>query len=159
MAILALVLAATVERCDTGTTYDIRACWSRRDSAAQAALDSIHARVVAEMRQLGVDPQPLAAVQGTWRIARDKTCEFEYEQYLPGTIAPQLGTECNFRMTQARTQRLGILLAALHLHGAAPSPAPISAAGGRELERLYADLAKERLVELEASWVGEPFWT
>lgn len=192
----ALVLAATVEQCDTGTTYDMRTCWSKRADAAYGELEAAQQRVVAEMQKLGIDPKPFADATAAWKSARDQTCEFEYRQYLPGTIAPQLQAECDFRMTNARALRLDALPESLRTHGGVATAAPASTGVDAELIRVYglyrsrleielrvlleaserawllyrekecaieggscvADLAKERLAELEASWVGEPFW-
>lgn len=192
----AFLFAAIVEPCNTGTTYDLRACWSKLDVAAGDALDASHRRVVAEMRNLHLNLQPLAAATAAWKTAVDKTCAFEYRQYLPGTIAPQLQLECDYRLTTARTERLNRLLGSLQAPGAAATQAPVTTDVDTELSRVYglyrsrltpalraaledsqrawftyrdkacaveggtcvADLAKERVAELEASWVGEPFW-
>lgn len=193
---LALVLAATLQRCDTGNTYDMRMCWSRQDAAARDRLHAAYDGVAGEMRTLGIDLRPLAAAQVAWTTARDQTCDFAYLLYADGTIAPQLALECDYRMTQARTQRLTELNAELRARGAGQPEEPVSQAADRELNRIYrlyrarvtpqqsaalaaAELAwisyrdkacaieggtcmtqleKERVTELEAAWVGEPFW-
>lgn len=190
------MLAATAQQCNVGTTYDMRTCWSERADAAHAAMEAARQRVVAEMQKLGIDPKPFAGATAAWNPARDTTCEFEYRQYLPGTIAPQLQIECDFRMTLARAQRLDALLASLRTHGAFATAAPVATGDDAELGRVYglyrsrltpelralleasqrawliyrekecaveggscvSELAKERVAELEASWVGEPFW-
>lgn len=192
----ALVLAATVEQCNTGTTYDVRTCWSKRADAASEALDAAQQRAAAELQALRIDPEPFAAATAAWRSARDETCAFEYRQYVPGTIAPQLQIECDFRMTQARAQRLEALTESLRARGAISTQAPISTDVDTELSRVYglyrtrvrpelrapleasqrawlvyrkkecaveggscvAELARERVTELEDSWVGEAFW-
>lgn len=192
----ALVVAAASQQCNDGTTYDIRTCWSARADAASATMEAARQRVAAEMQKLGIDPKLFAGATAAWKPARDTTCEFEYRQYLPGTIAPQLQTECDFRMTQARALRLNALLASLRTHGILATAAPIATGADAELGRVYglyrsrlgpelrallessqrawsiyrdrecaveggecvSDLAKERVAELEASWVGEPFW-
>jgi uncharacterized protein YecT (DUF1311 family) len=192
----ALVLAAAVERCDTGTTYDMRACWSRKDSAARDAMRDARRRVAAEMQRLGLATRTLSEIDAAWSTMREATCEFEYRHYLPGTIAPQLGTECDVRMTQARTRRLEGFLTVLQAHGTVSNPVPVSPQADRELNRVYrlyraalggeqraafasaeldwiayrdkacaleggacmTELTKDRVAELEASWIGEPFW-
>jgi uncharacterized protein YecT (DUF1311 family) len=179
--------------CNSGTTYDMRACWSREDTAAGNELKAAYAAVVASYARAGRDSAPLAAAQKAWVRARDATCAFEYELYLPGTIAPQLGEECSFRMTRARTSHLTALL---REHSGAPQPSLSSAAADAALDRFYhaylarlagaqrsslaasqaawsayrdkacavsggscaRDLAKERVAELQQSWIGEPFW-
>lgn len=194
--IAALVLVAVVEQCNTGTTYDMRICWSQRADAAMAQMDTAQQRVVEELQKLRIDPTLFAEATAAWKSARETTCSFEYRQYLPGTIAPQLQDECEFRMTQARAQRLEALLASLRRRRAVATQAPISAGVDNELGRVYglyrsrvapelrapleasqgawftyrakecaleggacvAELAKERVAELEASWLGEPFW-
>jgi uncharacterized protein YecT (DUF1311 family) len=182
--------------CNQGTTYDIRSCWSKQDVAADSALQSTVVKATAALHKAGVDPALLAAAQAAWVTARDKSCTFEYELYLPGTIAPQLGVQCDVRMTRARTRRLAALLAALQTKGVRPAELPVGAAADAELNRLYAlyaarltgaqrsalaaserawkayrdkacaleggrcltELERERVAELEASWVGEAFW-
>jgi len=190
--VLAYQLLAAAPECNQGTTYDIRECWDKQDAAAAAALASTYSAVQAAFRERGLDIEPLAQSQSAWTDARDKTCSFEYEQYLPGTIAPQLGTECDVRMTQARTGRLDTVLK----QKARPREAPVAPATDAELNRIYrlylerlsksqaasfaaaqaawtsyrdkwcaieggsclAMLTNERIAELEASWLGEPFW-
>jgi uncharacterized protein YecT (DUF1311 family) len=191
----ALVLAAVAESCNVGTTYDIRNCWSGKLTTAYDAMQAAQRRVTAEMQRLGIDPEKLAAVTAAWKKARDATCDFEYRLYLPGTIAPQLATQCDVRMTQARTRRLGALLVALKARAAASTQTPKPSAQD-ELDRFYAlyrlhigdgqraaldaserewavyrakacaleggacatELDEERVAELRASWIGEPFW-
>ena len=119
--------------CDQGTTYDMRMCWSKQDDAAAVALKSTYAEVTAAFRKSGRSIEPLADAQAAWVEARDKTCAFEYQQYLPGTIAPQLGVECDVRMTRARTKRL----AALVKNSTRSSEQPISTAAAGELEHVY----------------------
>ena len=197
---LAALFAAGTARaqtaCNQGTTYDIRTCWSKQDVAADSALQSTVVKATAALHKAGVDSALLTAAQAAWVTARDKTCAFEYELYLPGTIAPQLGVECDVRMTRAQTQRLAALLAALQSKGARPAELPLGSAAGTELNRVYAlysarltaaqrsaldaaelawkvyrdktcalergrcltELERERVAELEASWVGEAFW-
>lgn len=126
--------------CNQGTTYDIRSCWSAKDNVAVAQLKSVYAAVQAEMRKLHADSAPLTSAQAAWVIARDKTCAFEYQLYLPGTIAPQLGVECDVRMTRARTKRLTLLLAALQ-NGVRPALRAVSPAAQDELDHVYSGYA------------------
>src|SRR5271166_3307475 len=107
---LALGLLAAAPACDRGTTYDMRMCWSAQDDAADTELKSTYAKVIAVFQKSGMSTEPLAAAQAAWVQARDETCAFEYDVYVPGTIAPQIGIECDLRMTRARTQRLSALL-------------------------------------------------
>jgi uncharacterized protein YecT (DUF1311 family) len=109
-AVLALQLAAAAPQCNQGTTYDIRECWAKQDAAAAAELKSTYVAVETAFQKEGLSTESLAVSQDAWTNARDKTCAFEYNMYLPGTIAPQLGTECDLRMTQARTQHLAAWL-------------------------------------------------
>lgn len=160
-AILALVIAATLERCDTGTIYDMRMCWSRRDAAARDSLLNTYGSVVVEMRKRGINPQRLAAAQAAWIIARDKTCHFEYELYATGTIAPQLGVECDYRMTQARIHRLAALEAALQSGTALPPEAALSQTADRALNRLYRQYEdritlqqRAALTAAELAWIS-----
>jgi len=124
--------------CNQGTTYDMRTCWSKQDVAADAKLQSTSLKVTAALHEAGIDPARFAAAQTAWTAARNKTCAFEYQLYLPGTIAPQLGVECDVRMTRARTQRLVALLVTLQIKGARPPELPIGSAAGAELNRVYA---------------------
>ena len=174
----------------------MRACWAKQDQSAAGDLDTAYGRVVAEMRRLGMSTAPLEAATAAWEAARSKTCAFEYALYLPGTIAPQLQTQCDVRTMQARTHRLNVLLTALASHGAATEPQTSTRDAQHQLDRFYAsyrsrvdpehrpalaaaesaweiysekecaieggscaaDLAKERIAQLEESWLGEPFW-
>jgi uncharacterized protein YecT (DUF1311 family) len=174
----------------------MRTCWSKQDNAADLALQSASTKVMAALHKEGIGPAPYAAAQAAWTTARDKTCAFEYQLYLPGTIAPQLGVECDVRTTRARTQRLTALLAALQTKAARPPELPVDAAADAELNRVYrlygervtsaqrsalaaaelawigyrdkacaleggrclTELERERVAELQASWVGETFW-
>jgi len=174
----------------------MQTCWSKQDATADSALQSAVAKVTAALHKAGNDPAPFAAAQAAWAAARDKTCAFEYQLYLPGTIAPQLGVECDVRMTRARTQRVTALLAGLQSKAARPPELPVDAATDAELNRIYGlyatrltsaqrssltaaeiawigyrdkacafegggcltELEKERVAELQASWVGEAFW-
>ncbi len=80
---------------------------------------------------------------------------------LPGTIAPQLGLECDVRMTRARAQHLSALSAALKAHGRAPAAQPVSPAADAALNRLYR-LYRDRLTEAqraslakaESAWIS-----
>jgi uncharacterized protein YecT (DUF1311 family) len=174
----------------------MRTCWSKQDVAADSKLQSASVKVTAALHKAGIDPAPFSAAQAAWAAARDKTCAFEYQLYLPGTIAPQLGVECDVRMTRARTRRVGALLAALQTKGTPPPKLPVDAAADAELNRVYGlyvarltsaqrsalaaaelawigyrdkacaleggrcltELERERVAELQASWVGEAFW-
>jgi uncharacterized protein YecT (DUF1311 family) len=196
LAAVVLAVAAATAQCDRGTTYDMRTCWNDRSESAGAELKSDYAKAAARMRGWGLSAAPLSAVQTAWTSARDKTCSFEYELYLPGTIAPQIAVECSVRMTQARTKRLDALLSALQTRDRVRAPKPVSPATGTQLDSLYrgylarltaaqrtllagaqtawaayrdkacaleggaclTDLEKERIAELQASWLGEPFW-
>jgi uncharacterized protein YecT (DUF1311 family) len=191
----ALLLALASGACDQGTTYDMRTCWAKRDDAASDKLHATNRKVDDALRASGSDPRPLAAAQRAWGAARDKTCAFEYEQYLPGTIAPQLGVECDYRMTLARTRRLATLLARLESGRSPPDERPASPRAVAQLGAVYreyakrltptlrsalinaqrawttyvdracaiergacrSELANERMTELQASWIGEPF--
>jgi len=172
----------------------MRTCWSKQDNAADLALKGASAKVTAALHKEGIDPAPFAAAEVAWATARDKTCAFEYQLYLPGTIAPQLGVECDVRMTRARTKRLTALLAAVQAKAA--RLLPVDAAADTGLNRVYklyaarltaaqrsslaaaelawinyrdkactleggrclTELERERVGELQASWVGEAFW-
>jgi uncharacterized protein YecT (DUF1311 family) len=174
----------------------MRTCWSKQDNAADLALQSASTKVTAALHNEGIDRAPYAAAQAAWATARDKTCAFEYQLYLPGTIAPQLGVECDVRMTRARTKRLTALLAAVQTKAARQAQLPVDAAADAELNRVYklyvarltsaqrsslaaaelawinyrdkacaleggrclTELERERIAELQASWVGEAFW-
>lgn len=123
--------------CSQGTTYDIRMCWSEQDVAADAQLRSAYAGTTAALRKAGIASARLASAQAAWVDARDKTCAFDYELYLPGSIAPQLGLECDVRMTRARARRLESLQTALQTNAALPAERPVSAAADAELDRVY----------------------
>jgi uncharacterized protein YecT (DUF1311 family) len=149
--------AASGNPCSQGTTYDMRMCWDKQNAAAASALTATYAKVAAKFTKSGMDTAALTAAQAAWATARDKTCAFEYELYLPGTIAPQLGVECDVRMTRARTQHLASLLA--KSSGAAEQP--VSKSADAELNRLYRlylerlnKTQKSSLVAAELAWIA-----
>lgn len=156
---VAFILAAAAQ-CNQGTTYDMRTCWSEQSDAADAELRQAYAEASARLRAWGINSAPLADAQAAWETARDKTCEFEYRRYLPGTIAPLLGAECDVRMTRARTQRLTVLLASMQTRDARSSERAVSAAAAAELKRVY-DLYSARITVDERALLAaaEAAWT
>jgi uncharacterized protein YecT (DUF1311 family) len=141
-----LLIAVAGNPCNQGTTYDMRTCWSKQSDAAFSELTATYAKVAAKFTKAGVGTVALAASQATWATARDKTCAFEYELYLPGTIAPQLGVECDVRMTRARTQHLASLL----LKSPRVAERPVAPSADAALKRLYRDYL-ERLTKTQRS--------
>lgn len=107
---LAIQLIAAAPNCDQGTTYDMRQCWAKQDASADADLKSTYATLEARFAKQGLSTDSLAVAQDAWENARGKMCAFESDLYAGGTIAPQLGTECDVRMTLARTQHLTALI-------------------------------------------------
>lgn len=130
--IFALQLVATAGQCNQGTTYDIRQCWGKESDAAAAQQKTTYASVEAAFRKEGIGTAALAASQAAWTAARDKMCAFEYDMYLPGTIAPQLGTECDIRMTRARTRDLY----AVFKEKTRPREEPLASSAAAELDRI-----------------------
>ena len=147
--VLALQLVASAGQCNQGTTYDIRQCWGKESDAAAAQLKSTYAAVEAAFRKERIGTAALAASQTAWTDARDKMCAFEYDLYLPGTIAPQLGTECDVRMTRARTEHLDAVLK----QKARPREEPISPNADAELKRLYTSY-RQRINKTQAKSLG-----
>jgi uncharacterized protein YecT (DUF1311 family) len=124
----------------------MRTCWSKQSDAATSELTATYAKIAGKFTKSGVGTAALTASQAAWVTARDKTCAFEYELYLPGTIAPQLGVECDVRMTRARTQHLASLLA----KSSRAAKRPMSSAADAALKRLYRDYL-ERLTKAQQS--------
>lgn len=141
-----LLIAVAGNPCNQGTTYDMRTCWSKQSDAARSALTATYAKVAAKFTTSGAGTVALTASQAAWATARDKTCAFEYELYLPGTIAPQLGVECDVRMTRARTQHLASLLS----KSSRAAERPVSPSADAALKRLYRDYL-ERLSKAQRS--------
>lgn len=108
--ILAIQLIAAAPNCDQGTTYDMRQCWAKQDTEAAAELKLAYAALETSFTKQGLSTESLAVSQNAWENARDKVCAFESDLYAGGTIAPQLGTQCDVRMTLARTQHLTALV-------------------------------------------------
>lgn len=174
----------------------MRMCWSKQDDAATAQMNRTYAALTAALKKNGTNPANLERAQRAWGDARDETCAFDSALYEGGTIAPQLGLDCETRLARARTQRLAAFETALRTAGRAPAPQPLSPKAAAELNRVYnlyqprltasqrtalaaaerawsayreeacaleggaclTTLTQERTVELEAAWVGEPFW-
>lgn len=152
MAIHALLLAAAVDMCNQGSTYDIKMCWSQQYVAADGELHSTYAKLRAGRQRSGIDV-PLADAQDAWVATREATCAFEYALYLPGTIAPQLAIECEVRMTRARTRRLATLLSALQPGATRPAERSVSPLADAELNRVYR-LYDERLTRAQRAALG-----
>jgi uncharacterized protein YecT (DUF1311 family) len=92
-----------------------------------------------------------------WVTARDRTCAFEYELYLPGTIAPQLGVECDVRI-DARADATSRVAAC---ESSRAPEQPVSPAADAELNRLYRlylerlnKTQKSSLVAAELAWIA-----
>lgn len=131
--VLAIALIAAAPTCDQGTTYDMRQCWAKQDAAAAADLKSAYATLEASFAKQGLSTESLTLSQDAWETARDKMCTFESDLYAGGTIAPQLGTACEVRMTLARTQHL----AALVKQKLQPPEQAGSTSADAELTRIY----------------------
>lgn len=161
LGVVAFLVAAAAPVCDQRTTLEMRTCWDQQSEVATAELKQAYAKVAARMRGWGLSPDPLATVQATWSTAREKTCAFEYDLYLPGTIAPQLGVECSVRMMRARTKRLEQMLSALQTRERRPSPLLASPSAVGELNKLYhlylarlTTSQRASLVSAQDAWVG-----
>jgi uncharacterized protein YecT (DUF1311 family) len=149
------------DACNTGTTYDMRTCWDRKDGEATAESLTRFAEVLTAMKRRGLDTAAISNVEEAWVAARDETCAFEYGLYAGGTIAPQLGAECSVRMTRSRTARLTAYLAALQRDAAPPQELAVSAAADAELNRVYGLLAaritpeqRAALARSERAWIA-----
>ncbi len=149
------------DACNTGTTYDMRTCWDRKDGEATAESLTRFAEVLTAMKRRGLDTAAISNVEEAWVAARDETCAFEYGLYAGGTIAPQLGAECSVRMTRSRTARLTAYLAALQRDAALPQELAVSGAADAELNRVYGLLAaritpeqRAALARSERAWIA-----
>ena len=194
----ALLIAALSQPCGGDLNQaDLDECWMHQAEAAQASLDRASAKLKAQLERFGIDATPFVAAQNAWASAREKTCDFEQSLEEGGSIAPMMYSECQARMTQARTVRVKRFAAALESSGEAPELDAVSPRAQNELARVYGlllkqdlsaaahsklvsaerawtayrddacaveggacltELAKERTAELEAGWLGEPFW-
>jgi uncharacterized protein YecT (DUF1311 family) len=125
-------------------------CWSKKSNAAAEELQTVYAQAKEAARGSRAVAAALAAGQAAWVEARDKTCAFEYELYLPGTIAPQISVECDVRMTRARAQRLRALLPRVQKKEATRVERPVSAAADVELNRVYR-IYLERIMQSQRS--------
>jgi uncharacterized protein YecT (DUF1311 family) len=149
------------DTCNTGTTYDMRTCWDRKDGEAAAESLTRFAEVLTAMKRRGLDTTEIGNAEEAWVAARDETCAFEYGLYVGGTIAPQLGAECSVRMTRSRTARLTAYLAAFQRDAAPPQALAVSAAADAELNRVYGLLAaritpeqRAALARSERAWIA-----
>lgn len=157
--VLLAVASSPPAPCNDGTTYDIRMCWDKQSDAADATLQSVYAQVALSLRGLRAGPGQLAATQRAWLTARTKTCDFDYQLYLPGTIAPQLAVQCVVRMTRARTARLAALRRVLETERGRSIEVPASAKAQAELNRVIRLLAARitpsqrlALTEAQTAW-------
>lgn len=161
-ALVFLAAASAAGPCDSDQTQsDLDVCWAHQAEAADAALNANYKKVRAGLKSLGVNPDSLVPVQLAWISARDKTCDFEESLYEGGSIAPMIYSECVYRMTQARTQRLVALLDVLKAEGVIEKAKPASAASDRELNRVYGLFLtrltpeqKKKLVAAQVAWLA-----
>jgi uncharacterized protein YecT (DUF1311 family) len=146
-----LAVAAATAQCDRGTTYDMRTCWNKQSELAGAELKSAYAKAAARMRGWGRSAAPLSAVQAASALqTRDRVPA-------PKPVSPATGAQLDslYRAYLARlTAAQRTLLAGAQTAWAAYRDKACALEGGACL----TDLEKERIAELEASWVGEAFW-
>lgn len=159
----ALILAVAVGSCPNAQTQmAINECSAAQAKQADAQLNATYARVRAELKTLGKDPDLLVPAEQAWISARDKTCTFEASLYEGGSIQPSIYSGCLDSMTVSRTKRLNAYLAALQSSQGTISPAaPVSSTSDTQLNHVYAAYLKnitpaqaKALKAAEVAWIA-----
>ena len=96
---------------ETGTQAEANAC-SRRDfEKADAEMNKVYQKLMAELAAYkGRDQEKLRRAQTLWVQYRDANCESESSIYLGGSIRPAVYNSCLASVTQERTRRLAQFL-------------------------------------------------
>lgn len=162
MLLHALILAAATQPCaNANTQTDLNICWDKQAKAADAELNARYAKVKAQLKGMGIDPNVLTGPELAWIKARDATCAFESSLEEGGTIAGMEYSMCVYRMTNAQTGHLQSVVEILQAEGFIGTPKPASAASDAELNRVYKALmsrldAKQQdaLAASENAWIA-----
>ena len=105
-----LLFSAAVSGAETQSELHHQA--SADAARADKELNDVYKLLMSKMTQ--DEKENLRKAQRIWIQFRDAQIKFEYEFYMPGSIAPMIGCNCFARMTRTRTNELREILDAYH---------------------------------------------
>ena len=105
-----LLFSATVLSGETQTELHHQA--SEDAARADKELNDVYKLLMSKMAQ--AEKENLRKAQRLWIQFRDTQCKFEYEFYMPGSIAPMIACQCHARMTKTRIKELREMLYGYH---------------------------------------------
>jgi uncharacterized protein YecT (DUF1311 family) len=176
---IAIVLIAALHCGATATQVDL-------DSCAQAAQQRADRDERAALAALAARPRTARLSEGLWREERRRTCDYFYDAYRDGSMAPMLYSQCLAHSAEARIRDLHALRSGFprgdgakaiaeerHVYGLlelllTPHQRSLLAASERAWLRYRralcgsnadcaAQVATFRTQELKDSWLGDPF--
>jgi uncharacterized protein YecT (DUF1311 family) len=84
-------------------------CAAKAAKSADAELNAVWEKAVAAVKG-GPAAAPLRSAQRAWISYRDLACKAEVATYEGGSIAPMVASQCQERLTRARTADLELFL-------------------------------------------------
>ncbi len=115
---IALVLVAALNCGATATQIDLDEC----AAAAQTHNDKLEATALQTAEWRTYNDPLLHATELRWHEARTSACNFAYEMYAGGTIAPMLFSRCNADAALARIRDIGLFTGLPSPTAATPNP-------------------------------------
>ena len=115
---IALVLAAALNCGATATQIDLDQC----AAAAQKHNDALESTAFQSAEWRTYNDPLLQLTEQRWRAARSAACNFVYESYKDGSMAPMLFSHCNADAARARVRDIGLFTGLLNSTAAIPNP-------------------------------------
>ena len=115
---IAFVLVAVLNCGATATQIDLDQC----AAAAQTHGDNLEAAAFQSAEWRTYNDPLLHMSELRWRSARTSACNFAYEMYAGGTIAPMLFSRCNADAALARVRDISFFTGLPNVTAAIPNP-------------------------------------
>jgi uncharacterized protein YecT (DUF1311 family) len=115
---MALVLVAALNCGATATQIDLDEC----AAAAQSRNTKMEAAALASAQDRTRNNPLLHSSEVRWLAFRASACNYVYEAYAGGTIAPMLYSQCLADAAQARVRDIALFTGAANPRAAVPSP-------------------------------------
>jgi uncharacterized protein YecT (DUF1311 family) len=116
--VIAVVLVAALNCGATATQIDLDAC----AAAAQSRNSKLEAAAFASAQEHTHDSALLNVSEARWLAFRTSACNYVYEAYAGGTIAPMLYSQCLADAAQARVRDIALFTGVANPPAAVPSP-------------------------------------